>query len=170
MKALALAIAVCAAIAVSVFGCGGDSPSEGSARANPSPSLAEVRERARARTRARGGTPPKKLVVRDLIVGDGPAADRSKVVTVRYAGFDYRTGVPTDRSWSHVPADFDLTKGIVLEGLKTGIVGMKVGGRRELIIPPRLAFGSTGVPGKLGPNATVVYVVDLLKIEPRFRG
>ncbi len=87
-------------------------------------------------------------------------------MTIEYVGYDYRTGRSTGVAGDNRTADFELTNGFVLDGLRKGIVGMRAGGRRELIIPPNLAFGSDGAPPKIAPNATVVYVVDLLEVEP----
>lgn len=111
------------------------------------------------------GPPPKKLVVKDLQAGTGPAAQAGDEVTVQYVGVDYKTGKQFDASWDRgEPFSFTLGGGEVIKGWDQGIEGMKAGGRRELIIPPGLAYGSQQV-GSIAPNSTLVFVVDLLETD-----
>jgi peptidylprolyl isomerase len=111
------------------------------------------------------GTPPTTLVKKDLIVGTGPEAKPGQSVTVNYVGALYSTGKVFDASWKrHEPFVFSLGKHQVITGWDQGVAGMKVGGRRELIIPPSLGYGSKGVPSAIPPNATLVFVVDLLAV------
>jgi len=111
------------------------------------------------------GPPPKKLVVKDLKQGSGPTAKAGDEVTVQYVGVDYKTGKEFDSSWSrNEPFAFNLGAGEVIQGWDQGIEGMKVGGRRELIIPPELAYGSQEA-GSIKPNSTLVFVVDLLAVK-----
>jgi peptidylprolyl isomerase len=108
------------------------------------------------------GPPPTKLVVKDLIKGTGPAATASSTVTVQYVGILYKGGKQFDASWndgSGQPIPLPLSG--VLKGWQRGIPGMKVGGRRELIIPPALAYGAKGSPPKIPANAALVFVIDL---------
>ncbi len=108
------------------------------------------------------GPPPKHLVVKDLITGTGPAATASSTVTVQYVGVLYSNGKQFDASWddgSGQPTSFPLSG--VIKGWTEGIPGMRVGGRRELIIPPSLGYGAAGSPPKIPANATLVFVVDL---------
>lgn len=108
------------------------------------------------------GPPPTKLVVKDLIKGTGPAATASSTVTVQYVGILYKGGKQFDASWndgSGQPVPLPLSG--VLKGWQQGIPGMKVGGRRELIIPPALAYGAKGSPPKIPANAALVFVIDL---------
>lgn len=108
------------------------------------------------------GPPPKKLVVRDLIRGSGPAATASSTVTVQYVGVLYQNGKQFDASWNDgngQPTSFSLAGGVI-QGWTKGIAGMRVGGRRELIIPPNLAYGTKSQP-KIPANSTLVFVVDL---------
>jgi peptidylprolyl isomerase len=111
------------------------------------------------------GAPPKELVVKDLEEGRGPAAKSGDEVTVHYVGVDYKTGKQFDASWDRgEPFSFTLGSGEVIKGWDQGIEGMKAGGRRELVIPPALAYGSQQV-GSIAANSTLVFVVDLLEIN-----
>ncbi|MGO9030027.1 MAG: FKBP-type peptidyl-prolyl cis-trans isomerase [Acidimicrobiales bacterium] len=110
------------------------------------------------------GSPPTQLQSTDLITGTGPAVTAGDTVTVQYVGVDYSTGKQFDASWddgSGQPVSFSLSG--VIPGWTVGIVGMKVGGRRELVIPPSLAYGAAG-KGPIGPNQTLIFIVDLYKI------
>jgi peptidylprolyl isomerase len=115
------------------------------------------------------GPPPKKLVVKDLIVGTGATAVAGDEISVNYVGELYSNGKVFDASWKDTPGKafgpFELGAGAVIKGWDEGLVGMKAGGRRELIIPPALAYGKTGQGSTIPPNATLVFVVDLLKIS-----
>jgi peptidylprolyl isomerase len=111
------------------------------------------------------GPAPTKLETKDLIVGSGAEAKDGDKVTVNYVGVLYKTGKEFNASWeTKEPFPFTLGKGEVIKGWDQGIVGMKVGGRRELIIPPELAYGKTGSPPKIPANETLVFVVDLLGV------
>ena len=108
------------------------------------------------------GAPPKKLIVKDLIKGTGPAAKAGSTVTVQYVGVLYKGGKQFDASWndgSGKPVTLPLTG--VIKGWQQGIPGMKVGGRRELIIPSSLGYGAQGSPPKIPANAALVFVIDL---------
>jgi peptidylprolyl isomerase len=112
------------------------------------------------------GAAPSKLVTKDLVVGTGQAAKAGDTITVNYVGELYKNGKEFDSSWSrNQPATFPLTAGGVIAGWVQGIPGMKVGGRRELIIPAKLAYGSKGSPPTIPPNSPLVFVVDLLSIS-----
>jgi peptidylprolyl isomerase len=109
------------------------------------------------------GPAPTKLVTKDLITGTGPEAKAGQTVTVNYVGALYKGGKVFDASWKrNEPFTFPLGKGQVIPGWDQGIPGMKVGGRRELIIPAVLAYGAKGSPPTIPPNAPLVFVVDLL--------
>jgi peptidylprolyl isomerase len=108
------------------------------------------------------GPPPKNLVVRDLIKGTGPAATPGSTVTVQYVGELYKNGKQFDASWndgSGTPVSLPLSG--VIKGWQQGIPGMRVGGRRELIIPSNLGYGAQGSPPKIPPNSALVFVIDL---------
>jgi peptidylprolyl isomerase len=110
------------------------------------------------------GPPPKSLVVKDLIKGTGAVATAGSSITVNYVGVLYKGGKEFDSSWkTGAPfAPFTLGQGAVIPGWDKGLVGMRVGGRRELIIPPSLAYGAKGSPPAIPGNATLIFVVDLL--------
>ena len=109
------------------------------------------------------GPPPTKLETKELITGTGAEAKSGDKVTVNYVGVLYDTGKEFDSSWKRNETfPFVLGKGQVIPGWDQGIVGMKVGGRRELIIPAPLAYGAKGSPPTIPPNAALVFVVDLL--------
>lgn len=112
------------------------------------------------------GAPPKKLVVKDLEEGTGKTAKAGDDLTMDYVGVSYSTGKEFDSSFSAgQPFDFTLGQGAVIAGWDEGIEGMKVGGRRELIIPPDMAYGAQGSPPSIKPNETLVFVVDLLAVN-----
>lgn len=113
------------------------------------------------------GSPPKTLVKEDVVKGKGPAAKPGDNVTVQYVGVNFSTGEQFDASWDRgEPFTFPLGGGQVIKGWDKGVAGMKVGGRRELTIPPRMGYGPAGTPdGAIPPNETLVFVVDLQKIN-----
>lgn len=109
------------------------------------------------------GPAPTKLVTKDLIVGTGAEAKAGETVTVNYLGVLYKGGKEFDASWKRKePFSFALGKGQVIPGWDQGVAGMKIGGRRELIIPSALAYGAQGSPPKIPPNAPLIFIVDLL--------
>jgi peptidylprolyl isomerase len=114
------------------------------------------------------GSPPNRLVKEDIVKGRGAPAKAGDTVTVQYVGVTFSTGEEFDASWDRgQPFSFVLGKGDVIPGWDRGLVGMRKGGRRELTIPPELAYGTTGSPPVIGPNETLVFVVDLIGITPR---
>jgi peptidylprolyl isomerase len=112
------------------------------------------------------GSPPKTLKAEDLITGNGPAAKSGDKISVRYVGVLFDNNKEFDSSWKRGKAPFQLTlgQGQVIQGWDQGLVGMKVGGRRRLTIPPDLAYGAQGQPPSIPANATLVFDVDLTKI------
>ena len=109
---------------------------------------------------------PKTLVVKDLIKGTGKTATVGSTITVNYVGALYKGGKVFDASWNrHQTFSTALSNGNVITGWVKGIAGMKVGGRRELIIPPSLGYGKPGSPPTIPPNATLVFIVDLLSVS-----
>jgi peptidylprolyl isomerase len=109
------------------------------------------------------GAAPTTLVTKEIIKGTGPEAKAGDSVTVNYVGVLYHGGKEFDASWKrNEPFTFALGKGQVIAGWDQGVAGMKVGGRRELIIPSELAYGKRGSPPSIPPNAPLVFVVDLL--------
>ena len=111
------------------------------------------------------GAPPSTLVKKDLVVGHGPAAKAGDTVTVQYVGDSWSNGKQFDASWDRgQPFTFPLGQGQVIQGWDNGVAGMKVGGRRELVIPPDQGYGAQGAPPDIAPNETLVFVVDLKRI------
>jgi FKBP-type peptidyl-prolyl cis-trans isomerase len=111
------------------------------------------------------GPAPTTLVTKEIIKGTGPEAKPGDPVTVNYVGVLYHGGTEFDASWKrNEPFAFALGKGQVIKGWDQGVAGMKVGGRRELIIPSELAYGKTGSPPTIPANAPLVFVVDLLGV------
>jgi peptidylprolyl isomerase len=112
---------------------------------------------------AHKGPAPKRLVIKDIIKGHGPMAKNGDVLTVNYVGALYSNNKVFDSSWRRdEPFTFPLGQREVIEGWERGLAGMRVGGRRELIIPAALAYGSKGSPPTIPPNSTLIFVVDLL--------
>lgn len=113
-----------------------------------------------------GEAPPAELVTEDLEVGDGAEATAGHQVDVHYVGVSWRTRKQFDASWDRGEAlSFDLDAGQVIEGWDQGVAGMRVGGRRRIVIPPHLAYGRHGAGGVIGPDETLVFVVDLLAVR-----
>jgi len=111
------------------------------------------------------GQPPSKLEVEDIVKGKGPRAKKGDDVTVQYVGVAFSTGEQFDASWdSGRPFPFELGAGMVIPGWDQGVAGMRKGGRRMLTIPPDLAYGPAGAPPAIGPNETLVFIVDMVKI------
>ena len=104
------------------------------------------------------GDPPATLVTKDIIVGNGATATSASTVTAQYVLMSWKSGAVLQSSWSQGPATFPLSA--VIPGWQQGIPGMKVGGRRLLVVPPALGYGTAG-SGPVGPNETLVFVVDL---------
>jgi peptidylprolyl isomerase len=112
-----------------------------------------------------GGT-PTSLVKRDIVVGKGKPAKKGDAVTVQYVGSSWSTGSEFDASWDrNQPFSFTLGQGGVIKGWDVGVVGMRPGGRRLLIIPPQLGYGAQGSPPKIAANETLAFVVDLKSIK-----
>jgi len=111
-------------------------------------------------------TPPTDLVIADLTVGDGPEASAGSTVSVHYVGVALSSGEEFDASYNRgTPLDFRLGIGQVIQGWDTGVQGMKVGGRRQLVIPPHLGYGDRGAGGVIKPGETLIFVVDLLDVK-----
>jgi peptidylprolyl isomerase len=110
-----------------------------------------------------GGEPPENLEITDVWEGDGAVAKAGDTVAVHYVGVAYSTGEEFDASWNRgEPLEFRLGVGQVIAGWDQGVQGMKVGGRRQLIIPPDLAYGDSGAAGAIAPGETLIFVCDLV--------
>jgi peptidylprolyl isomerase len=105
----------------------------------------------------------KDLDVADVVAGTGAAVAADSTVTAHYVGMGQKTRQVFDSSWSTEPATFDLAT--VIPGFGAGMLGMKVGGRRLMIIPASMAYGETGNPPAIEPNETLVFVVDLVAVS-----
>jgi len=109
-----------------------------------------------------GGEAPTELVVTDLVVGDGEEAVPGAQVLVHYVGVDFVSGDEFDSSWSRgEPIRFPLAG--LIKAWQDGIPGMRVGGRRQLVCPPSLAYGPAGGGHRLSGH-TLVFVIDLLGV------
>ena len=112
------------------------------------------------------GPPPADLVIEDIAVGDGPAAQPGQLAIVHYVGVSHSSGQEFDASWNRgEPFSFPLGGGRVIAGWDRGVVGMRVGGRRKLVIPPHLGYGDRGAGGVIKPGETLVFVVDLVGVQ-----
>jgi peptidylprolyl isomerase len=153
-----LMLAACAAIAIA--GCGGDDSS------TTAEAAAEAPELAKPEVQVPEGKPPTELQIEDLTEGGGDEAKAGDEVSVHYVGVNYKSGKQFDASWDRGESfSFELGAGMVIPGWDQGVEGMKVGGRRELIVPPELGYGSTGSPPDIPPNETLVFVIDLLEVR-----
>jgi len=109
---------------------------------------------------------PTELRIEDIIVGDGAEAKPGDTVSTHYVGVAWSTGEEFDASWNRgAPLDFRVGVGQVIQGWDQGLLGMKVGGRRRLEIPSDLAYGSRGAGSAIGPNESLIFVVDLLAVR-----
>jgi peptidylprolyl isomerase len=109
------------------------------------------------------GPPPTTLVSKEIVTGTGAEAKDGDSVTVNYVGALYSNGKVFDASWErHEPFTFTLGEGQVIKGWDQGVAGMRVGGRRELIIPAELAYGKPGRPPTIPPSSSLIFIVDLL--------
>jgi peptidylprolyl isomerase len=110
--------------------------------------------------------PSYQLELEDLVAGSGDEAVAGHIVEVHYVGVSWSTGQQFDASWDRGDTfKFALGKGQVIAGWDQGVAGMKVGGRRRITIPPMLAYGKRGAAGVIGPDETLVFVVDLIGLK-----
>ena len=161
-RRLILLVLACAALLVA--GCGSDSSEE--PEATSTPAAEATPEPTKPEITVPKGKAPKKLVVKDIKEGTGAEATAGSNVTVQYVGTSFKNGRQFDASWDRgEPFSFQLGAGSVIPGWDQGVEGMKVGGRRQLVIPPDLAYGPQGSPPAIGPNETLVFVVDLVSVD-----
>jgi peptidylprolyl isomerase len=112
-----------------------------------------------------GGEPPADLQITDLKEGDGEVAKAGDRVQVHYVGVAYSTGEEFDSSYDRGdPLEFQLGAGRVIAGWDQGVQGMRVGGRRQLVIPPHLAYGDRGAGNVIAPGETLIFVCDLVGV------
>jgi peptidylprolyl isomerase len=158
--------------ALAIVGCGGDDDTSSTAATSGSGgsggstqgTTANAPQRSKPKVVVPKGAPPKKLVVKDLIKGTGATAKAGDQVVVQYVGVDYKSGKQFDASWDRgQPFPFQLGAGQVIPGWDQGVLGMREGGRRKLIIPPELAYGAQGFPPDIPPDAALIFDVDLVE-------
>ncbi len=112
------------------------------------------------------GPPPTELEITEVSEGDGAEASSGSTVSVHYVGVSHSTGEQFDASYDRgSPLEFRLGVGQVISGWDTGVQGMKVGGRRQLVIPPHLAYGDRGAGGVIKPGETLIFMVDLIDVR-----
>jgi peptidylprolyl isomerase len=112
------------------------------------------------------GAAPDDLLIEEIIVGDGDEAKAGQTAVVHYVGVGVSSGEEFDASWNRgEPFEFPLGAGHVIKGWDQGVVGMRVGGRRRLVIPAHLGYGERGAGGVIAPNETLIFVVDLLELR-----
>ena len=159
-RRLTLLALACAALLV-LGGCGSDSEES----ASSTPEATSTPAATKPEITVPKGKAPKKLVIKDIEEGAGKAAKSGDQVTVQYVGISFLNGRQFDASWDRgEPFSFQLGSGSVIPGWDQGVEGMKVGGRRQLVIPPDLAYGPEGSPPTIGPNETLVFVIDLVSV------
>jgi peptidylprolyl isomerase len=113
-----------------------------------------------------GSDPSYQLELEDLAVGDGTEATKGATVEVHYVGVSWSSGEQFDASWDRGDTfKFGLGRGQVIQGWDEGVAGMKVGGRRRITIPPMMGYGKRGAPPVIGPDETLVFVVDLIGVR-----
>jgi peptidylprolyl isomerase len=113
-----------------------------------------------------GPEAPSDLVVTEITEGDGAEATSGSTVSVHYVGVAHSTGEEFDASYNRgTPLEFRLGIGQVIQGWDQGVAGMKVGGRRQLVIPPHLGYGDRGAGGVIKPGETLIFVVDLVDVR-----
>ena len=113
-----------------------------------------------------GAEPPADLVITDVTEGDGAEATSGSTVSVHYVGVAHSTGEEFDASYNRgTPLQFRIGVGQVIQGWDQGVEGMKVGGRRQLVIPPHLGYGDRGAGGVIKPGETLIFVVDLVEVR-----
>lgn len=111
------------------------------------------------------GEAPTELTIRDIVVGEGPEAQPGRVVQVHYVGVTFASGREFDSSWERDrPFKFAVGGGKVIKGWDRGVRGMRVGGRRQIIVPPRLGYGKQSPTASIPANSTLIFVVDLLTV------
>jgi peptidylprolyl isomerase len=163
--------AVVAALGLGAAGCGSDedtasAPATETATETPAPTPALTDTSQKPVIAKPTGQAPSRIVKKDIVKGSGETARAGDQVTVQYVGVSFATGEQFDASWDRgEPFRFALGTGGVIHGWDRGVAGMKVGGRRQLTIPPDLAYGEAGAPPSIGPNETLVFVVDLVDVQ-----
>ena len=171
-RRLVASVALVAALGLTASGCGGDDGAEASdapgtatTAAAGAASATKENKMSKPTVSVPTGAVPTTLVAEDLVLGTGTEATKGKTVTVQYVGV-HLDGSQFDASWDRSePFSVRLGGGQVIAGWDQGVAGMKIGGRRQLVIPADLAYGPRGFPPVIQPNETLVFVVDLLDVK-----
>jgi peptidylprolyl isomerase len=176
-------ILIAVVLATGLTACGGDDDSAGAPPATATsqpdtgtatttaPSPAAVQEALKDTTTKPvlpqpTGSPPRRLVVEDIVKGKGAPAKKGDTVIVNYVGENFSNGQEFDASWDRgQPFPVTIGRTQVIEGWTRGLVGIRKGGRRMLTIPPELGYGPNGYPPSIPPNETLVFVVDAVDIR-----
>ncbi|HET9061175.1 MAG TPA: FKBP-type peptidyl-prolyl cis-trans isomerase [Acidimicrobiales bacterium] len=165
-----LLVAIVAPCTLALAACGGGgtpkaSPATTGYPAIPASELSPAGSPGQAPTmKVPGGKPPTKFEATDLIVGKGAVAKKGDNVQVQYVLGTYSAGKAIQSSWTSSPFSFTLGAGQVVPGFDMAVTGMRVGGRREVIIPPQLGYGSRSPGAGIAVNDTLVFIIDLVKI------
>jgi peptidylprolyl isomerase len=164
-------ISLAAVVAIAITGCGSQKQDMGGGGAQPVAGLSLPPQSSDLNTKPvvpqPKGDPPGTLQVRDVVQGTGKPAASGDTLSVQYVGVSWSTGQQFDSSWDRgkKPFKFKLGAGMVIPGWDQGLVGMRTGGRRTLVIPPNLAYGPQGQPPVIAPNETLIFVIDLKKVQ-----
>jgi peptidylprolyl isomerase len=179
LRAKLLSLALALLLGAGVASCGGDDSSATESAATPTPTETATAAPPNVDAIVAGisrntkkkpaivkpeGDPPTELVSKDIVKGKGPKAKAGDTLTMQYVGVSWSTGEQFDASWDRgQPFPFQLGAQMVIPGWDQGMVGMRKGGRRLLVLPPDLAYGPQG-SGPIGPNETLIFAVDLVKL------
>ena len=175
VRAKLLSLTLVLLLGAGLAACGDDDPGSSESAATPeataaAPNIDEIAAGITKNTKKKpaivtpAGDPPTQLVNRDIVKGKGPKAKPGDRLTMQYVGVSWSNGQQFDASWDRNEAfPFQLGAQMVIPGWDQGMVGMREGGRRLLIIPPELGYGPSG-SGPIGPNETLVFAVDLQKL------
>jgi FKBP-type peptidyl-prolyl cis-trans isomerase len=158
----------CLLLTVVAAGCGGDDAAAPQATAAPppfDPKAVSTDLKVKPAVPAPSGEPPAGLQKVDIVKGKGKRARPGDTVAVQYVGVSWSTGEQFDASWDRgTPISFPLGQGRVIKGWDEGVAGMRVGGRRVLVIPPDLGYGDQSPTPAIRPGETLVFVVDLKRV------
>lgn len=161
LTALCLAAAGCSEEETNKAEEGSTDEQQSTTEASAPPETSEPRKKPKIARPT--GAPPRKLVIKDVVKGKGSAVAAGDQLQVNYVGVSFKNGKEFDSSFSAgQPFEFQLGASMVIPGWDRGLEGMRVGGRRMLTIPAGLAYGADGSPPRIGPNETLVFVIDLL--------
>jgi peptidylprolyl isomerase len=155
-------------LAAGAAACGGDSGGGTSSKGGSGVNVSTDTSKKPSITFDSGAAKPSSLQVVDVVEGTGPAAKAGDAVSVQYVGVSWSTQKQFDASWDRGSQPFTvapLGRASVIDGWNQGLVGAKAGGRRLLVIPPDLGYGPQGAGGVIGPNETLVFVVDVVSIN-----